>query len=1119
MFLRPDTLPPAQSGRNHMATSFQTQRCVLPTFIARALILLFTTSHAVLAQDGQLPASSIQRLGLTTPQQPAPSTRGVVRPAFAMHRTAAPSSGNPWAAATACPGSMDRYAFAQNGEDFYVISGFAVGGNTTAVRRYNATTNIWTSLANIPAASEAPAAAYFGGKIYVVTGLGTANALYIYNIATNTWSSGVARPGVADNYGAAAGAFNGKVYVIGGGGAGPTSTVSIYDIAGNSWSAGSAAPTPVLLAGYAQAGQFLYVIGGFTASPAANSTASRRLDMANNTWSSGPTFTPQRGDFGLAAAGTKLIAIGGDASGVDFFDPTVLVDELDTGTWPAGTWVQSPDDALPSARQGNSAGFISTGRVGGEIWTTAGSAATFINEHLFRSAPTCLTYNFTTSTGSIVAGTTDTTNHADDGSTVVALPFPYRLYDAEFSSVRVGSNGHLTFGTPNDTFDPTCIPVASATYAIGPYWTDQCTGACTNTTGTGLGIFTSISGVAPNRIFNIEWRTAYFNSGGGGAGVPLNYEVRLYERQASFDVIYGTVNEFTPPDPRKLSTGVQKNTAQFTLQGCDVFGGEGPPVSSGELYHYTLSSTTCAPPPAPTGFLYALSDQNGASNQIYGFSVNETTGALTALSGFPVATGANGTAAGNVQRLAIDTTNQRLYSINDGSDTASAYAIDPMSGALTATPFSPIALGAGNWNPVAVHPAGSPLIFGNTTELRSFNISSSAAVQAAGSPYSTGGVSTFSATLSRDGAYYYAGGSNGTNFAGFSVNAGSGVLTTLAGSPFNSGGPVPLAYATDSLGRLLTASIADTKLRVFTTASGVPTAVSGNPFASGLTAATFGVLHPNEQFYFVSDSAVNQLGGYRVAGTGASTTLTPVSGSPFFSGGSVVTALAMNQTGTFLFCVDFGNNNLIKFDVNPATGFLGNRVAQPANTLGSTGEVAGLAYTNTSMVRTAVSRKMHGAAGAFDINLPLTGTPGVECRSGSGAGSNDHQIVVSCASRVVSLTDVLVVSGSISGGSVGASGNVITLNLNGVPNAQRLVLEFRGVSDGVNTGNFTVPVNFLVGDTVSTGSVNGTDVSQTKSQSGQPVTGSNFRNDVTVSGSINGTDVSSVKLRSGTGLP
>ena len=111
-----------------------------------------------------------------------------------------------------------------------------------------------------------------------------------------------------------------------------------------------------------------------------------RLDMTTNTWSTGPVWTPARADFALAAAGTKLIAIGGDSNGGSFFDPSAQVDELDTSTWPGGTWVPSPDN-LPSARQANPAGFVSTGRVGGEIWTTGGigPASVFLSEHLFRA--------------------------------------------------------------------------------------------------------------------------------------------------------------------------------------------------------------------------------------------------------------------------------------------------------------------------------------------------------------------------------------------------------------------------------------------------------------------------------------------------------------------------------------------------------------------------------------------------------------------------------------------------------------------------------------------------------------------------------------------------------------
>jgi hypothetical protein len=58
----------------------------------------------------------------------------------------------------------------------------------------------------------------------------------------------------------------------------------------------------------------------------------------------------------------------------------------------------------------------------------------------------------------------------------------------------------------------------------------------------------------------------------------------------------------------------------------------------------------------------------------------------------------------------------------------------------------------------------------------------------------------------------------------------------------------------------------------------------------------------------------------------------------------------------------------------------------------------------------------------------------------------------------------------------------------------------------------------LEGDTTANGKVNSSDISQTQSQSGQPVTAANFREDVTVNGLINSSDISMVQSRSGTGL-
>ena len=50
----------------------------------------------------------------------------------------------------------------------------------------------------------------------------------------------------------------------------------------------------------------------------------------------------------------------------------------------------------------------------------------------------------------------------------------------------------------------------------------------------------------------------------------------------------------------------------------------------------------------------------------------------------------------------------------------------------------------------------------------------------------------------------------------------------------------------------------------------------------------------------------------------------------------------------------------------------------------------------------------------------------------------------------------------------------------------------------------------LAGDTNGSGTVNAGDVSQTKGQSGQVVTGANFRTDVNVNGSINAGDIALV---------
>jgi hypothetical protein len=168
----------------------------------------------------------------------------------------------------------------------------------------------------------------------------------------------------------------------------------------------------------------------------------------------------------------------------------------------------------------------------------------------------------------------------------------------------------------------------------------------------------------------------------------------------------------------------------------------------------------------------------------------------------------------------------------------------------------------------------------------------------------------------------------------------------------------------------------------------------------------------------------------------------------------------------------------------------------------------------------AVSRKTHGSAGDFDVDLPLNGTPGIECRT--GGPSNNHTVRVTFAAPVTvtsaTITPGAGGSGSVAG-AVSINGSVVTVNLTNVSNAQTLSVNLFGVSDGTNAGDVSVPMSVLAGDTTGNGLVNSSDIAQTQSQSGQSVGLSNFREDVTVNGAINSSDIAFVQSHSGTGLP
>jgi hypothetical protein len=182
----------------------------------------------------------------------------------------------------------------------------------------------------------------------------------------------------------------------------------------------------------------------------------------------------------------------------------------------------------------------------------------------------------------LIAGST-----GDDVLATVATPFAFSVYGTQIAAatdVRVSSNGNIQFvPTGGSTaFSNTALP-AGAFGATVPvvmaYWDDLLTNSA------GGGIYQSVTGTAPNRVWNLEWRGTLFAAG----AAPVNFELRFFENQSRFQVVY---NNAAGASGASATVGVQAantgttftqylfNTAGTVFQGQGMLVSLPPPVCS-----------------------------------------------------------------------------------------------------------------------------------------------------------------------------------------------------------------------------------------------------------------------------------------------------------------------------------------------------------------------------------------------------------------------------------------------------------------------------------------------------------------------------------------------------------
>jgi N-acetylneuraminic acid mutarotase len=192
----------------------------------------------------------------------------------------------------------------------YVIGGMvgSMGDRLDANARYDPQTDRWLTLAPLPTARSSPGTVAVDGQIFVIGGnttQGTSTVVEAYDIAKNTWRTGLA-PMPSKRFDLAAVAYGTTIYTFGGYDTGPLNLVEAYDTVHDQWRKISNTVMPI--ASYAlQAvvvGSKIWVMGGRTLDGA--SDVIEVFDPQTYTWSQGGKLPEPMTGFGATLGGGKL---------------------------------------------------------------------------------------------------------------------------------------------------------------------------------------------------------------------------------------------------------------------------------------------------------------------------------------------------------------------------------------------------------------------------------------------------------------------------------------------------------------------------------------------------------------------------------------------------------------------------------------------------------------------------------------------------------------------------------------------------------------------------------------------------------------------------------------------
>jgi 6-phosphogluconolactonase len=344
-----------------------------------------------------------------------------------------------------------------------------------------------------------------------------------------------------------------------------------------------------------------------------------------------------------------------------------------------------------------------------------------------------------------------------------------------------------------------------------------------------------------------------------------------------------------PPERQFLYATSAGHILAFTLDQSS--GALGAPVTIAGPNQSTGMTATVT-----LGHLYVSDFLNDA---VDGFSINSSTGTLTAVTGSPFSLPGTPPGAGGLTTIVSG--GSYLYATDINAGTVAGFNFVSPTGKLTPVPGSPFPAGD---TPVQAAQAGIGNQFLYVSNLNDsaggisgFSIDPSTGTLSPipGSPFPAGLPGSFpgpSALISNGNFLYVAlvGTTSANNkIAAFAIDPSSGTLTAVPGSPFATGrDPLYMAFVPVTLvglqAFLYTANVQDDTISAFTANdnTGVLTPVSGSPYAAGTSVGGLATAVQGSFFLYAADPQAKTVTAYTYDGnTGA---LSPLPGSPFPAG-------------------------------------------------------------------------------------------------------------------------------------------------------------------------------------------------------------------------------------------